>query len=253
MDPAQNSKIFLARILIALGFLSVSLLVLGCANPVAHIPAFDKNNFALAQARHAAPGDASYRLVPYDQIHVRFTYHSEEDSKTPLVIRPDGYITLESSELIMAVGRTPEQLAKIIAEKTASRLKEPQVIVTIAQYAPRKVYVGGEIKSPGIVLAEDGRRLTPMQAIFERGGFTYSAQVDSVILIRDAASESPKIGRLNINQAIEGGVPEPVTLLDNDVIYVPMSGIGRADLWVSQHIRELIPWEIFRSSGSIGR
>jgi hypothetical protein len=92
-----------------------------------------------------------------------------------------------------------------------------------------------------------------MQAIFERGGFTYSAQVDSVILIRDAASESPKIGRLNINQAIEGGVPEPVTLLDNDVIYVPMSGIGRADLWVSQHIRELIPWEIFRSSGSIGR
>jgi hypothetical protein len=41
------------------------------------------------------------------------------------MIRPDGYITLESSELIMAVGLTPEQLAKSVAEKTASRLKDP--------------------------------------------------------------------------------------------------------------------------------
>jgi hypothetical protein len=69
-----------------------------------------------------------------------------------------------------------------------------------------------------------------------------------VILIRDAASENPKIGRLNINQALEDGVPEPVTLVDNDSIYVPMSGIGRADLWVKQHIRELIPWELLRHS-----
>jgi protein involved in polysaccharide export with SLBB domain len=246
MDPAQSSKIFLARtlILLALTFLSVSLFVLGCSNPVAHIPAFNKNDLALVKPSYVASG--KYRLVPYDQINVKFTYHPEEDYKVPLMIRPDGYITLESSELIMAVGLTPEQLAKIIAEKTANRLKEPQVIVTIAQYAPRKVYVGGEIKSPGIVLAEDGRRLTPMQAIFERGGFTTAAQVDSVILIRDAASESPKIGRLNINQAIEGGVPEQVTLLDNDVIYVPMSGIGRADLWVKQHIKDLVPWELLR-------
>jgi protein involved in polysaccharide export with SLBB domain len=247
MSIGRSSKIFLAKIL-ALTFLSVSLFVLGCANPVAHIPAFDRNDVALAKPRHAAPGDVSYRLVPYDQINVKFTYHPEEDYKTPLMIRPDGYITLESSELIKAVGLTPEQLAKTIAEKTASRLKDPQVIVTIAQYAPRKVYVGGEVRSPGMVLVQDGRSLTPMQAIFERGGFTTAAQVDSVILIRDPASENPKIGRLNINQALEDGVPEPVTLVDNDSIYVPMSGIGRADLWVRQHIKDLIPWELMRAA-----
>jgi polysaccharide export outer membrane protein len=253
MGRARSSKIFLARILIALSSLSVSLFILGCGNPVAHIPVFDKNDFALAKPRHAAPGHALYRLVPYDQINLKFTYHPEEDSKTPLMIRPDGFITLESSELVKAVGLTPEQLAKTIVEKTASRLKDPQVIVTIAQYAPRKVYIGGEVRSPGIVLVEDGRSLTPMQAIFERGGFTTAAQVDSVILIRDAAAENPKIGRLDINRAMENGAPEQVTLMDNDVIYVPMSGIGRADVWVSQHIRELIPWEVFRSSGYIAR
>jgi polysaccharide export outer membrane protein len=125
-------------------------------------------------------------------------------------------------------------------------MKEPEVVVTIAQYTPRKVYVGGEVKSPGIVLVQDGRSVTPMQAIFERGGFTYTAQVDSVVLIRDGTSENPKIGRLNLNAAMEDGVAEAVALLDNDVVYVPMSGVGRADLWVRQHIRELIPWEILR-------
>lgn len=250
MGAGQCSKTFFFRIQIplALIFLFVVSFVSGCANPVAHIPTFDKNELALARPRHAAPGDPSYRLVPYDQINVKFTYHPEEDSKTPLIIRPDGFITLESSELVKAVGLTPEQLAKTIAEKTASRLRAPQVIVTIAQYAPRKVYIGGEVKSPGIVLVEDGRSLTPMQAIFERGGFTPTAQVDSVILIRDAAAENPKIGRLNVNQAMEKGVPEPITLLDNDVIYVPTSGIGRADLWVKQHIKDLVPWELMRAA-----
>jgi polysaccharide biosynthesis/export protein PslD len=248
MAPAQSSKVFLARILILLtpSFLSVSLFVLGCGNPVAHIPEFNKDDLTLAKPSHVLSGELSYRLVPYDQINVKFTYHPEEDSKSPLMIRPDGNITLESSELIKAAGLTPEQLAKVIAEKTASRMKEPQVIVTIAQYAPRKVYVGGEVRSPGIVLVQDGRSMTPMQAIFERGGFTTTAQVDSVILIRDASSDNPKIRRLNVNQAMEDGVPEPVTLLDNDSIYVPMSGIGRADLWVKQNIKDLIPWEIVR-------
>ena len=51
---------------------------------------------------------------------------------------------------------------------------------------------------------------------------------------------------------MEDAVPEQITLLSNDVVYVPMTGIGRADEWVKQHIRELIPWEIL-SIGSYGR
>jgi hypothetical protein len=88
--------------------------------------------------------------------------------------------------------------------------------------------------------------MTPLQAIFDRGGFTTSAQMDSVILIRDASSENPQIGRLDLTQAMENGMAERVTLVANDVVYVPMSGIGRADLWVRQHIKDLIPWEVFR-------
>jgi hypothetical protein len=48
MDPGRSNKIFLARISdrSSTNFLSVSPLVLGCANPVAHIPAFNNNDLA---------------------------------------------------------------------------------------------------------------------------------------------------------------------------------------------------------------
>jgi polysaccharide export outer membrane protein len=180
-------------------------------------------------------------MLPGDSLNVRFTYHPEHDPKGPIPIRPDGNIMLEGVGSIQAMGLTPEQLAKAIAEKTSSRLKDPEVIVTIAQFAPRKVFVGGQVKNPGIVPFQEG--ITPLQAIFDRGGFTTEAQIDSVILIRDQGSEA-KIGRINVQEAMESGVPEQFTLLANDVIYVPLSGIGRADLWVKQHLRDVIPSEL---------
>jgi hypothetical protein len=91
--------------------------------------------------------------------------------------------------------------------------------------------------------------MTPIQAIFDRGGFTNEAQVDSVILIRNAGGPEPIIGRINVNQGLENATPEKITLLTNDVLYVPMSGIGRADLWVKQHLNDILPTGLFSAGG----
>src|SRR5262245_7909936 len=129
-----------------------------------------------------------------------------------------------------------------MAAKSSSSVKDFEFIVTVDQFAPRRVYVGGQVKTPGIV--EFKGEMTPVQAIFERGGFTDDAQKDSVILIRDTGGLEPIIGRINANQSLENGVPEKISLVTNDVLYVPMSGIGRADLWVRQHLRDILPSEI---------
>jgi protein involved in polysaccharide export with SLBB domain len=86
--------------------------------------------------------------------------------------------------------------------------------------------------------------MTPVQAIFDRGGFTTTAQKDGVVIIRNAGSSNPIIGKIDLNMALESGLPEPITLLANDVIYVPMSGIGRVNEWVKQHLRDIIPAEL---------
>lgn len=223
------------------------LVVAGCSNPVAHIPELTPEQL-VAKPVSQVPFESVYKLVPYDLINVRFTYHPESDPKAPISIRPDGQITLDGVGAVRAAGLTPEELGKEIATKSSTRLRNPEVIVTIAQFTPRKIYVGGQVKTPGIVTFQG--EMTPLQAIFDRGGFTAEAQIDSVILIRNTGAPEPVIGRINVTQALEGGVPEKITLLTNDVVYVPMSGIGRADQWVRQHLRDIIPTEIFGIGGA---
>ena len=216
----------------------VFLLIAGCSNPVAHIPEINPEQLVRKPPQPPAY-ETSYKMVPYDMIIVRFTYHPEQDPKTPISIRPDGHISLDAVGTVRAAGLTPDELGKEIATKSSKRLKNPEVVVTVSQFAPRKVYVGGQVKTPGIVQFQG--EMTPIQAIFDRGGFTPEAQIDSVILIRNVGDPEPIIGRINVNQGLEQGMPEKVTLLSNDVLYVPMSGIGRADLWVKQHLNDILP------------
>ena len=238
------------------------LMLTACSNPVSHLPEFRQTAMTTPQPIPAVRGGAYYRLVPYDQINVRFPYHPEQDSKptglyslatgtgatgTGLQIQPDGNITLDAVGTIRAAGLTPDELGKLIADKASDRLRDPQVIVTIVQYAPRRVFVGGEVNQPGPVLIQEG--MTPVQAIFERGGFKDTAERDGVVLIRDAGSENPQIGRIDVFMSLENGKPEAITLLTNDVIYVPMSGIGRVSTWVRQHLREIIPMELIGAAG----
>jgi polysaccharide export outer membrane protein len=236
-----------SRIKVFIGSLSLSFA--GCSNPVAHIPELKPEQLN-AQPVAQQPYEQTYKMVPYDSITVRFTYHPEQDPKTPISIRPDGRITLDGIGAVQAAGLTPEELGKEIALKSSNRLRNPEVIVTVNQFAPRKVYVGGQVKTPGIVQFQG--EMTPIQAIFDRGGFTTEAQVDSVILIRNAGGPEPVIGRINVSEGLENGTPEKITLLTNDVLYVPMSGIGRADLWVRQHLRDILPSELIGMGAMFG-
>ena len=215
------------------------LVIVACSNPVAHIPEINPEQLA-KRVNQPPPTELTYKMVPFDLIAVRFTYHPEQDPKAPLAIRPDGNITLDGIGLVRAAGLTPDELGKEIAAKSSKRLRDPEVLVTVTQFAPRQIYVGGQVNSPGI--AKFQGEITPLQAILDRGGFNDQAQKDSVILIRNTGGPEPIIGRINIIQGLEDGVPEKITLLTNDILYVPMSGIARADLWVKQHLNDIIPY-----------
>jgi protein involved in polysaccharide export with SLBB domain len=228
-------------LMISMAFSLTICFMLGCSSPASNIPELTPERL-VAKPASLAPLEKTYKLVPYDTINVRFTYHPESDPKAPISIRPDGQIMLDGVGSIRAAGLTPEELGKEIATQSSKRLKNPEVIVTISQFTPRKIYVGGQVKTPGIVQFQGD--MTPLQAIFDRGGFTPEAQIDSVILIRDTGAPEPVIGRINAMQSLEGGVPERISLLTNDVIYVPMSGISATNQWVKQHLREIMPIEL---------
>ncbi len=224
----QVRRVFFSVLVAAL--LPVFLGPIGCVHrrPAPPLPPLDS-------VRPVAPA-GEYRIQSGDILRIKFAYHHAHDVKLP--VRPDGKIALDVTGEIQAAGLTARELEQEIARRASETLREPEVTVIVAELAQQKVYVGGEVRAPGFVAYRPG--LTPMQAILDRGGFTDTARIDSVLYITPGEEEYRAL-RLDLTDVVEHGASEPVTLGANDVIYVPRTFIGDAGTFVRLYIRNLLP------------
>ncbi|MES0328018.1 MAG: polysaccharide biosynthesis/export family protein, partial [Gammaproteobacteria bacterium] len=71
----------------------------------------------------------SYKMAVGDQIQINVWKNSELSLAEP--IRPDGKISMPLVGHIMAVGLTPEELAKIIEKRLSTYVKNPNVTVIL--------------------------------------------------------------------------------------------------------------------------
>lgn len=214
--------------------LSLSIAVCSCGPPTmppVPLPPLD------APPESAATADSgTYRLQAGDLLRVKFLYHPELDVKVP--IRPDGDITLQLAGEIHAAGLTTTELERMIKGRTSDRLRDPEVSVLMAQLADQKVYVGGEVRVPGFVAFREG--MTPLQAVMDRGGFTDTARIDSVLRLSPARTDYQGT-RLDFTKPLSAGTPEQARLTAGDVLYVPRTFIGDVDTFVRLYIREVLP------------
>jgi polysaccharide export outer membrane protein len=187
-----------------------------------------------------------YVIVPDDALQIRYTFHPEMNQD--IVVQPDGKITASLVGQIIVAGMTTQALEELLAKKTSDQLRNPEVVVSITRFAERSVYIGGDVGKPGMIRYRKG--LTPLQAIIAAGGLLDSARTDSVILVRAGDSGRDYVSRrLNLQESITDGNKEPIFLAPHDVVYVPKTGIAEANLWVRQHITELLPF-LFPSANS---
>jgi protein involved in polysaccharide export with SLBB domain len=184
----------------------------------------------------AGPG-AEYRIQVGDELHVRFTFQPEMNEQVP--VRPDGRITLATTGEVAVAGMTPGELEEVVAERSANRLRDPEVRVIVTKIGEQRVYVGGEVGRPGYVQLQPG--MTPVQAVMQTGGFRMTAKPESTLLLSPRRDGQVSAARLNLKQVIEEGVSERVRLAAGDVIFVPSSWIGDANKVVDLYVRGLIP------------
>lgn len=179
---------------------------------------------------------ATYRLAPGDLLDIKFPYHPEENERVP--VRPDGRVNLQVVGDVNAAGHTVKELEATIVEKASVTLRNPVVSVVITQLAEHKVFVGGQVAKPGFVLFQEG--MTPLQAIVERGGFTDDAKTDQVVYLH-RVGEQVETQKLDLEAIVKGKSTDQVALAPDDILIVPRTFIGDADVWVDQYIRGLLP------------
>jgi len=184
---------------------------------------------------------ANYRIEPGDSLQIRYPFHQEMNQDT-IVVQPDGKISATLVGPLEVAGLNPKDVEKLLVTKTSHRLRDPEVVVTVRDYAPKSIYVSGEVGKPGMIPYKRG--LTPFQAVSAAGGFLDTAMVDSVILVRTGGTNEVMTRKINLMETVVEGVKEPVFLAPHDIVYVPKTGIANADVWVRQHITDLFP--VFR-------
>lgn len=216
-------------------------LVVGCGKTITVAPLTEQDVPVLAAAGNFP--EQVYRLEPGDTVLIRYVFHPEMRQED--IVRPDGKISANLVGEVMVAGMTAKELETFLAKATAEQLRNPEVLVSVSKFADKQIFVGGEVFRPGNLAYRKG--LTPLQAVIAAGGFKEEARVNSVVLVRLAGPNQVIARKVDLEQVVADGTAEPVALAPNDIVYVPRSEIANANLWVRQHITDLIP--LFRGMG----
>ena len=224
---------------------AVVLTLLGCG-PSVKVEPFTPAELAHLKNESAEIERRGYRIEPGDTLLIKYPFHPEMDQET--MVRPDGSVTATGVGALPAAGLTSVELATQLKAKTSRRLRDPEIVVTISKYGDRGVYVGGEVGRPQMLVYRKG--LTPLQAIMAAGGFLPTARLDSVVVVRpnggtpDGGTQPYLARKIDLGRVIHKGRTETdaLGLLPQDVVFVPRTPIANANVWVRQHITEIIPF-----------
>lgn len=180
---------------------------------------------------------APYLIQPGDQLDIKFFYNPELNET--VTVRPDGKISLQLVDEIQAADLAPAALDKVLTEKYAYELKKPMITVIVRSFGGQRIYVGGEVNRQGLLTLAGA--MTPLQAVFNAGGFMETANPASAIIIRKGLDNRPVPIEINLDDAMEGKIGSADFLLQpDDVVYVPKSAIAKANKFVNQYIENLL-------------
>ncbi|MHC1725255.1 MAG: polysaccharide biosynthesis/export family protein [Syntrophobacteraceae bacterium] len=211
-----------------------SLILLVCTVLVYGCGSYSENaKLVGAPGTQAPPVEQEYHIHVGDKLAVKLFYNP--DLNQEVTVRPDGRISLLLVHEINAAGMTPSDLRNLLTENYAKHLQQPEVAVIVNAFAAQRVFVGGEVGSPG---AKDIVGPTSvMQAIALAGGFKETARKDEVIVVRRDENGKPFQIALDMEKAMKGiDLNQDVYVKPYDIVLVPTSTIADVNLWVKQYI-----------------
>ncbi|HEY8899167.1 MAG TPA: polysaccharide biosynthesis/export family protein [Chthoniobacterales bacterium] len=132
----------------------------------------------------ATTSSENYKLVSNDL--VRIDVFQEPDMQTEQRIAQDGTVNISLAGRVPVGGLTMEQAGDLIAEKLKGGiLINPQVTVSVIEYAPRRFSVLGQVNRPGAFEIPGEEIVTLPTAIAMAGGNTQIANLREVLVTRN--------------------------------------------------------------------
>jgi polysaccharide export outer membrane protein len=162
-----------------------------------------------------------YVIGPGDTLQI-FVWRNPELSVT-VPVRPDGKISTPLVENMVAIGKSPSQLARDIENVLSEFVRSPQVnvIVTQAVSTFSAVKVVGQVQTPQTLPFRQGLRV--LDVILECGGLTEFAAPGRAKIVRKEGNEQKEI-KIHLGKLMnKGDLSQNVELKPGDVLIVPQA------------------------------
>ena len=188
----------------------------GAAAPAAQVPAAGT---PMPVPQTVGP---NYIVGPGDSLQIFVWRNAELTTTVP--VRPDGKITTPLVQDMVAVGKTPSQLAKDIEIVLAEYIRQPQVNVIVANpvSAFSQVKVIGQVRTPMSLPHRDGMRV--LDAVLASGGLAEFAAGNRAKIVRKQDDGKSGEIKVRISDLVnKGDMRHNLELRPGDVLVIPES------------------------------
>ena len=161
-----------------------------------------------------------YLIGPGDTLEV-FVW-GQPDLSVTVPVRPDGRVSTPLIDDLVAVGKTPTQLAEEMQEVLSEYLRSPEVNVIVQDFVGTfgsQIRVLGQVTEPGSIPYRE--RMTLLDVMMEVGGLTKFAAGNRSRLVRNKDGSSEEF-RVRIHDLVnKGRIDENVVMQPGDIVIVP--------------------------------
>ena len=162
------------------------------------------------------------------------------EEKYTVPVRDNGIISVAFVDIDVK-GLTETEAEARITEGLTDVIRNPRVFVRIAQKGSGRVrnfYILGEVRNPGKLPM--ARRLTLLQALGQAGGHTEVGDLEKVIVI-SRQGETPQVRLANLRSVlVNGEMTADFLVADEDVIFIPRSGIGDFSFYYAKVVNPIL-------------
>ncbi|GMV21743.1 MAG: hypothetical protein AMXMBFR57_16920 [Acidimicrobiia bacterium] len=168
---------------------------------------------------------ADYVIGPLDVLSINV--HEDDALKGRYTVEADGTFSFPLIGRIKAGGLTIRDFeAALKARLKDGFFVDPQVTVGIEEYRSQRVFVTGEVRTPGILPLTGG--MTLVEALARAGGVNAASAAGDVAIVRAKRPDGPPAGgedgeepiRISLRDLEAGRESTNVSLKDGDTIYV---------------------------------
>jgi len=179
----------------------------------------------LISAQQAAPPgsliEETYRIGVDDGLQI--SVWRNPDLSVTVPVRPDGMISVPLIGDVRAGGMTPEQVARVVKDKLAAYIRDPNVTVIVTSLRSHeflsRIRITGAVRTPKSMPYRRG--MTVVDAILEAGGVNDFAAPNRTKLYRRVKDKAQVID-IELGDILnKGQLGTNVYLLPGDVLTVP--------------------------------